>query len=202
MDETQHYFKSLLDKYLSGDISPREVEELFDFIASGSESANRLLSFDNQKAFQQKLNQSIALPEETSARMHKLLLEKIAPVHQLPARAKIHYWPRAVAAASVLLILAVGSYFFFNTKTATSNSDTAAIQKLEVEAPKSSRATITLANGAKIFLDSLNNGTMALEGNAQLVKLANGEIAYKAIAGQPAGEMAYNTLENPKGSTT
>ena len=40
---------------------------------------------------------------------------------------------------------------------------------------------------------------MALEGNAQLVKLANGEIAYKAISGQPTGEMAYNTLENPKG---
>ena len=96
---------------------PREVEELFDFIASDSETANRLLSFDNQKAFQEKLNENVALPAETSARMHKLLLEKISPVHQVPARAKIHYWPRAVAAASVLLILAVGSYFFLNTKT-------------------------------------------------------------------------------------
>ena len=50
----------------------------------------------------------------------------------------------------------------------------------DVNAPQSNKAMITLANGQRYYLDSAGNGALAMQGNVQLVKLANGKIAYQA----------------------
>jgi hypothetical protein len=63
-----------------------------------------------------------------------------------------------------------------------------------VDAPSTTKAMITLANGKKISIDSLTN---VRDGNIQLIKNDKGEIIY---AGQST-EVVYNTLDNPKGST-
>ena len=53
-------------------------------------------------------------------------------------------------------------------------------------------------NGARIVLDSASNGTIAAQGNAQVVKLANGQLAYQALAGS-RGRAVYNTMVTPRG---
>jgi hypothetical protein len=50
------------------------------------------------------------------------------------------------------------------------------------------------------MLDSVGQGTMAVQGNVQLRKNANGEIIYQPGSGEAFGELQYNTIENPKGS--
>jgi ferric-dicitrate binding protein FerR (iron transport regulator) len=47
-----------------------------------------------------------------------------------------------------------------------------------------------------VYLDSAGNGALAREDNVQVVKLADGQIAYKGAA----SELVYNTLTNPRGS--
>jgi transmembrane sensor len=74
-----------------------------------------------------------------------------------------------------------------------------------VAAPTRTKATITLADGRIVELDSLANGTLATQGNVKLVKLANGQIAYETVSGEivnpsTALRMQYNTLTNPRGS--
>ena len=58
---------------------------------------------------------------------------------------------------------------------------------------------VTLANGQRVFLDSISNGALALQGNVKLVKLPSGEIVYQQ-SGELSGQLQYNTLENPRGS--
>ncbi len=104
------------------------------------------------------------------------------------------------AAASIFLILLTSVFLLFKSKN--NRSEHIVINKVhqDVKAPKINRAMITLANGQKIFLDSVGNGTLAMQGNVKLAKLANGQIAYQAEMEEAFGDVQLNTLENPRGS--
>ncbi len=69
-----------------------------------------------------------------------------------------------------------------------------------IVAPVTNRATITLADGSQVYLDSAGNGQLGQVGNIRLVKLASGQIAYQTAEGQILEELQYNTLSNPRGS--
>jgi hypothetical protein len=64
--------------------------------------------------------------------------------------------------------------------------------------PGGNRATLRLANGQVINLDSAANGSLATQGNATIEKLADGQIAYN-IKGKGATEVMYNTMSTPPG---
>ncbi len=103
------------------------------------------------------------------------------------------------AAASVVILFGVFSFLkFFNKQT-----ESVKIAKTipnDVKAPQANRAMITLANGQKVFLDSVGNGALAIQGNVKLVRLPNGEIVYQSASGEISRELKYNTLTNPRGS--
>lgn len=65
-------------------------------------------------------------------------------------------------------------------------------------APAINRATIQLANGQIVYLDSTANGIVATQSNVQLKKLADGNITYNGSSTTPT--VSYNTLTNPRGS--
>jgi len=64
-------------------------------------------------------------------------------------------------------------------------------------APGGNKATLTLANGSKIILDSTHNGALTEQGGINVVKL-NGQLAYKP-GGNKTVELLYNTVTTPKG---
>lgn len=101
-------------------------------------------------------------------------------------------------AAVIMLTLGITGYFFWQENRKAGNSE--APRFADVKAPHANKATITLANGQKVSLDSLLSGTLAVQGDGKLVKLANGQIVYEGTAGEAAHIPIYNTLENPKGS--
>lgn len=107
---------------------------------------------------------------------------------------------RWVAAASVILVLGIGAYWFLSNKATRPQGDQTIVAKThDVPPPSTTRAVITLADGTKVYLDSAGNGTIAQENNINVVKNEKGEIVYKQI-GDRRQEMAYNTLFNPRGS--
>jgi transmembrane sensor len=115
------------------------------------------------------------------------LLGRQAPVRHL-------FWRRITVAASILLIVCLGSYFlFFNKSKPTEIVKT---RPQDVEAPKATKAMITLANGKTVALDSINSGMLATQGNVNVVKTADGKIVYNGRS----TEVVYNTLYNPRGS--
>ncbi|MEP7258102.1 MAG: FecR domain-containing protein, partial [Flavitalea sp.] len=212
MKESQQYFEDLLKRYLSDDISEKEVGELFDFIASQPEQADVLLSLDNRKAFEEKILKNPSLPMETSTRMLNRLFQEIGIVdktagslHTMSTGSRVQFIGRsrrvAIVAASIFLLAGLGCYFLFLNTSKKTTPLTNTINT-DVEAPKNNQATITLSNGQKVYLNNFGSGTMAVQDNIKLVKLANGEIAYQATSGEISNEIKYNILENPRGSRT
>ena len=104
-----------------------------------------------------------------------------------------------VAAAVIVLALGFSTYYLLSNKPLKSPQAAIATGRDDVPAPQSSKAMVTLANGQRVFLDSISNGALALQGNVKLVKLPSGEIVYQQ-SGKLSGQLQFNTLENPRGS--
>jgi transmembrane sensor len=109
-------------------------------------------------------------------------------------------WARWWAAASIILLLGAGAYFLFFNRTEKPTEIVKTVLPNDVKAPETNKAMITLANGQKVYLNNAVNGTLAMQGNVKLVKLANGQIAYQTASGETINEIKYNTLTNPRGS--
>lgn len=104
-----------------------------------------------------------------------------------------------LAAASVLLIVSFSIYLSFNKNHQSPDTNTV-VTKHDVAPPAINRATITLANGQKVYLDSAENGILATQGNINVKKLEDGQIVYNVESSLVNSELVYNTLTNPKGS--
>ncbi|OQP57801.1 hypothetical protein A3860_09255 [Niastella vici] len=167
--------------------SPLELQQYFqeDYLASLSKEqagdlqhAQTLLRLIHQKASIQ--------PEQPT-------------VVQMTARK--NRWLVAAAVAGIIMMLGV-SYFIITGRNKKAQPVTVTQLPIpeDVMAPQNSRAMITLADGKKVYLDSLNKGQLALQDNVKLVKLATGEIVYRSENGKTINEQRYNTLVNPKGS--
>ena len=134
--------------------------------------------------------------------MQKLIEARLMRKMKAEPEKRIFYLRRRSqrwAAATVIFLLAGFSYFFLIHRSSKS-TEVAEVLNNDVKAPQSNKAVITLANGQKVFLDSVGNGALAIQGNVKLVKFANGEIAYEHHSGEISTKMEYNTLSNPRGS--
>jgi ferric-dicitrate binding protein FerR (iron transport regulator) len=106
-----------------------------------------------------------------------------AKVRRIPA-IPIRYW---WVAASILLIVSVGTYFL--TKT-TPPQQVAAPYKI---LPGKDGAILTLADGSQVLLDSIQNGVVALQAGAT-AKIVNGTLLYEGVG----KEVVYNVMSTPK----
>lgn len=68
----------------------------------------------------------------------------------------------------------------------------------DVAAPASNHATITLAGGQRISLGNAASGMLARQGEVSIRMTEDGRIVY---SGKNGGEVQYNTLSVPRGST-
>lgn len=189
-------FQYLVQQYLNDKSTAEELEEFWE----------QIRQLKDETVIQGELEahwQHSAAGNATPAMGWESVLQQVfikaGPWLQEPAA--IPMWRRPVfrwaAAAILVLSLGVASWFLLNNNKTTGTSGTAATTTLQdVPAPQNNRATITLANGQTVYLDSAGNGALASEGNVQVMKLADGQIAYKGAA----SELVYNTLTNPRGS--
>lgn len=118
-------------------------------------------------------------------------------------RKKIVLWRIGAAAAAVaILIVGLFIYRLLNKNSSGNISEKiVAASVRDVQAPRRTKATITLSNGQVISLDSINNGVLSRQGNVNIVKTAKAGIAYKSASEQvKSAQVKYNTLYNPRGS--
>jgi ferric-dicitrate binding protein FerR (iron transport regulator) len=119
----------------------------------------------------------------------------LAPLRAMPPRRLYRWW---AVAAMLVLLAGLGITLLVLNKQATNKPTVAQQKPTDVAAPATTRAMITLSNGAQVYLDSAASGQLAQQGNVNVIKQAGGAIAYNAAAtGEAAG---YNTLSNPRGS--
>ncbi len=103
------------------------------------------------------------------------------------------------AAAIIMILLAAGILYTFLNQPEKTNWVAAPVTN-DVAAPTVNRASITLSDKSIIYLDSMVNGSIALQDQVNLIKLSDGTIAYKSSNGEMQNELIYNTLTNPRGS--
>lgn len=185
MEKARLYY--LFDRYTAGTITPSEELEFAGMVV---DPANEATLKELESHYWEKLKDTTdLLPGKAEQSLREILP---APVVSL--RKKIG---RMVAAASILLIIGTGAFFFFfNRKGAPPEATAKAPVHHDIQAPETNRATITLANGQTVYLDSVANGSLAMQGSVNVVKLADGKIAYTGSA----SEIVYNELSNPRGS--
>jgi transmembrane sensor len=108
---------------------------------------------------------------------------------------KMLNWQRATAAA-VVFILLLGSYFLFFNKENRKNDFVKKETVNDVKAPETSKAILNLFSGQRVLLDSINKGQVAMQGDVNIIKTADGEIVYSGYS----DVIQFNTLINPRGS--
>lgn len=122
-----------------------------------------------------------------------------------PRRTSVRPLYRWSAAASVLLLLTAGSYLLVRHQNHPVPPVSSLPSPVSHDAsPGGNKATLTLADGTVISLDSAKNGVLSHTGGVTIVKQASGQLVYHApgrsAAGNDAGPtVSYNTLSTPKG---
>ncbi|BAV06899.1 FecR family protein [Filimonas lacunae] len=117
-----------------------------------------------------------------------------APVAGMPPR---RWWRYAAAAILALSAAATVYYGLQRDKAPTPLARHGADSSQPIQ-PGSNKALLTLADGSVIALNDAQNGTLARQGNTQVVKLANGQLAYQNKQGAGTAGL-YNTIHTPRG---
>ena len=189
----------LFERYLAKTYTPEEKQELATIVldAGNNEMIHELL----EKAWHVTANDMDLEDVKADIMLHSILT--LSPlqgrIESLPvvSGAKIRkLWRLVAVACAVLLTVGLGKYFLQDNKIARQAGIIRAALPDELAAPKSTKAMITIANGKTVALDSIANGTLAIEEDVHVVKLADGQIVYYGSA----KEEVYNTLTNPRGS--
>lgn len=109
-------------------------------------------------------------------------------------------WPGMIAAASVILCLSVGVYFFKYKSSVPVNDKILVSNKIN---PGSNKAVLTLSDGKQIVLDDTQNGRIADQGDASIRKTAEGNLIYEVkgtdLSGEKAGKPVFNRMTTPRG---
>jgi transmembrane sensor len=201
MPATNNHLQTLFEKYMNNTCTREEWEELLQLVREEHPEA------EFQQAFKSYWNGIDIAQKDTdywNNRFHEMLEEakklqpevrKETPVVPLYRRSAFKW----IAAAAMILIIATTAIVI--SKRSEKSPATEVATTNDVQAPKETRAVITLADGSKVYLDSANNGTLAQQGNTNVIKTEDGKILYNANGQQlTANSPVYNTLTNPRGS--
>jgi len=120
---------------------------------------------------------------------------------------RIHFLKTAwfrYAAAVILLFAVGGSLYYYNSRHREQIVSSGAAHEQPDIAPGGNIAVLTLSDGTKIALDSAANGALARQGNTNVIKRKNGQLAYESGANTRGGygkaiEIKYNTINIPRG---
>jgi ferric-dicitrate binding protein FerR (iron transport regulator) len=188
---------ALIIKHLKGVLSPAEQQQLDVWLSASPE--NRALF--NELTDEQQMNEVLATYTEDKKAIWSKIIEQAPELHETPVYRM--RWARYAAVAAVLLLLTVGTWYYYNTRG--KEPDIAkSIQspyKNDVAAPQSNHATLTLADGKVIKLDEAGKGALAKEGVMQVMKKDEGILEYEPATG-PANGREQSATENPQTTVT
>lgn len=193
MTMKEQRLEELFYRYVQQQTSPEEEGELMALLSDSSLSGKREELIGN--AYDRSAEEFRMDEAQAEAIFHGIVNPPV--VSRNRGQLIKFNWKRWAAAASVVLALAFGGYLVFkNVPSKNGDKQTASLTPADVPAPATNRAMITLSNGQSIYLDSVANGNLLQQNGVEIVKLADGKIAYSGTT----TEAVYNTLTNPRGS--
>ncbi|KAJ1604381.1 hypothetical protein OJ253_3706 [Cryptosporidium canis] len=150
---TENRLQYLFERFRSNAVSEEELQEL---LAAAAQA-------ENEEKFKLLLTQTLeAAPgKEYNQAYWNIFFEqlmekrraKVIPLYKRP----VFRW---IVAASVILVAALSYFVISNERSEEKSNRTVVSLPSDVEAPKETRAVITLADSRKIYLDSAGNGVV------------------------------------------
>ena len=187
----------LLHKYKSGTLSVEEDGILRNWVGQSLDNQAFFNEVDQDDQYFSHLHEDMV----SRLRVFEAVKGKTGDFSLTPPTKTVRLSPvfRWVAAASVLVLLTAGYTYYRSTNPPTFKQEITTVPAVKADVlPGTNKAILVLSNGSKITLDSVANGVVASQGNAQVHKLSNGQLAYTA-ASKAASELIYNTLNIPRG---
>jgi transmembrane sensor len=177
----------IIEKYLRGDATEQECQMVNDWYYSFNDEST--LSGADLKQLHNQVRERIRMRLDES-------ISKVKAAEKRRSRF------RQLAAAIVIpAVLTIGIYFISKKNTGTAVTDPGSVAIAEDSiVPGGNKATLILADGRKIVLDSAHAGIVGAEGGLQIIKPEDGAIVYKAgTPNRQAGKVLYNTIITPRG---
>jgi ferric-dicitrate binding protein FerR (iron transport regulator) len=216
MEETQSRLRYLLGRYANKTASSAEEAELFSIIAASEDD-------DRIKEIMLDLMQAEDFATELDKQQWEPVLKKIltakesnnseaewnereenhsAPIALINTSRKTGYLKKWAIAASLLLFISSGSYFLFfgnNHLVGSGASVQGDDHQLAHDLPPGrNQATLTLADGSTINLESASNGTLSSKSGITIIKKADGQLLYD-VSGKNSSGSGYNIISTPRG---
>jgi len=193
----QEQIKAFLEKFAAGVHTDEEHHQFIEWLKIAPIDEVEAIAEEYKSIFESK-ELSSANPElvsqiEASLNQYELGKEYHVSGKVIPLRTI----RKIAVAASIILAIGVGGYLLFFYKSGKQPEIVVKEQQNDVSAPTVARATLKLDDGRIVYLDSAKNGSLAKQGNVNVVKLADGQIVYQ---GNSTGEVKYNTITNSRGS--
>ncbi len=158
--------------------------------------------FQESRGFQEK-DLPLADLEKIKAGMLAEIEKQISSSHKI-SRPKV--WRRITAAASIILVLAIGSYYFMHRQHSDPEQMVQATPPDVDVTPGGNKAMLTLANGQTIVLDNIQPGQLASQGSSRVTKADSGVLVYqsekltiKGVTQEAQAPVTFNTLTIPRG---
>jgi transmembrane sensor len=201
-------FKDLLDRYLDDSLPEKELKKLF----------KDLIHRKNDEELQQIIEQALTnneFPGLSDKGRIDVVFQRLMQAAKeykndesidgmdefdITPQRKISLWPGLAAAASIVILITAGTYFWIsnNSKKEVVTTEIASKHSKNDIAPGTNKAVLTLGDGSTLILDDAHKGVIANQSNTKVIKLNDGQLAYNTIKAKPA-QILYNTITTPRG---
>ncbi|WP_207514016.1 FecR family protein [Longitalea luteola] len=190
---------SLIIKQWRGELTVAETIELEQWASQAAANRELLQQLTTDETLRQELITYYEREEDREAVWKKIenATDETTPVFAMPAQqtSKFRYMAAAVTVAAVLTTV---GYFWLQGRSKPAKTKPVAQTTINDVLPGGNKAVLKLSDGKSIVLDNAQNGLLAQQGNANIIKLNDGELIYKGEDGS-GGKPTYNTLATPAG---
>ncbi|MDI3321449.1 FecR family protein [Pinibacter soli] len=182
--EITEQLKIAINNYLNGTASDAEKQLVNDWYYAFHDEVVEVAAPENMRVLLEK-----QMKEKILQQIHREDIVDPAPGVYRMRTLRRWGW---VAAASIILVLGAGAFFYTNNRK---DAGTAGIAQTKTDiVPGNNGAVLTLADGSQVLLDSTKNGVVALQGGIT-AKVLNGSLTYEGSG----NEVVYNVMRTPKG---
>lgn len=198
---TIHQLEYLMQQYANRTLNGLERQELMQWLESEDNISDEAL---NALLEQYLPSGEVEMPEDWRQAVDHIVATDRLPL-AVPLQSPVTrpagrlYKMIRYGAAAAILLLTAGAVYYFTSRPADPAPAVATTRQPAANdaLPGSDGAVLTLADGSKIVLDSLGNGTVASQQGATVV-LDNGKLQYNPEKATVT-DIVYNTMTTPRG---